>query len=101
MTLPDDPARRIVVTGLGCVSPLGADLDSSWAAATAGQSGVVPMSQLDASDYPVGFAAEVKTPLQLGMVDTWKRFSVSQVDKQTNSPTAVARRSRERSQQPP
>lgn len=66
MTLTDDPTRRIVVTGLGCVSPLGADLESSWAAAAAGQSGVAPIRLLDVSDYPVGFAAEVKTPLQPG-----------------------------------
>jgi 3-oxoacyl-[acyl-carrier-protein] synthase II len=55
------------VTGIGCVSPLGPDLVSTWEAAVAGRSGVAAITHFDAADYPVAFAAEVKTPLQTGL----------------------------------
>lgn len=58
--------ERVVVTGLGCVSPLGLDLESSWAAAVAGSTGVGPISRFDASALPVRFAAEVKGEPDLG-----------------------------------
>jgi 3-oxoacyl-[acyl-carrier-protein] synthase II len=64
MTRPD--SERIVVTGIGCVSPLGLDLDSSWAGAVAGRSGVAPISRFDASELPVRFAAEVEGEPDLG-----------------------------------
>src|SRR5579875_341923 len=51
--------RRVVVTGIGVVSPLGADADTTWEAAVAGRSGVAKISHFDASDYPVRIAAEV------------------------------------------
>jgi len=53
-------ARRVVVTGIGCVSPLGNDVDSTWQAALAGQSGVDYITLFDASEYKTTFAAEVK-----------------------------------------
>jgi len=53
-------ARRVVVTGLGCVSPLGNDVESTWQAALAGQSGVDYITLFDASEYKTTFAAEVK-----------------------------------------
>ncbi|HSJ96482.1 MAG TPA: beta-ketoacyl-ACP synthase II [Myxococcota bacterium] len=49
--------RRVVVTGVGCVSPLGRDAASTWAAATAGVSGVRPLTRFDASELPTRFAA--------------------------------------------
>jgi len=52
--------RRVVITGMGAVSPLGLTLEDTWRAATAGQSGVAPISRFDASTFPVRFAAEVK-----------------------------------------
>jgi 3-oxoacyl-[acyl-carrier-protein] synthase II len=52
--------RRVVVTGLGCVSPLGNDVESTWDAAQAGKSGVDHITLFDASDYKTTFAAEVK-----------------------------------------
>lgn len=54
------PERRVVVTGMGCVTPLGLDLSSSWKAAVAGQSGIGAVTQFDASQYDVRFAGEVK-----------------------------------------
>lgn len=52
--------RRVVVTGLGVVSPLGSDCDTAWSNAVAGCSGVVPISRFDASQYPCRVAGEVR-----------------------------------------
>jgi 3-oxoacyl-[acyl-carrier-protein] synthase II len=52
--------RRVVITGTGLVTPVGLDTASSWAALLAGVSGVGPVTQFDASQHPVRFAAEVK-----------------------------------------
>ena len=52
--------RRVVVTGMGAVSPLGNDVESSWENLTAGRSGAATIEQLDASAYPVTFACELK-----------------------------------------
>lgn len=52
--------RRVVVTGLGTVNPLGNDVDSFWKAAQEGVSGVAPITAFDASELATTFAAEVK-----------------------------------------
>jgi len=52
--------RRVVVTGMGALTPLGNSADSFWAAAIAGDSGVRPFSELDASAYPCQVAGEVQ-----------------------------------------
>src|SRR3954453_18132790 len=52
--------RRVVVTGLGAVTPLGNDARSPWEAALAGRSGIDWIKSFDASDFPVRVAAEVK-----------------------------------------
>jgi 3-oxoacyl-[acyl-carrier-protein] synthase II len=52
--------RRVAVTGLGAVTPLGLDAPSTWAAAVAGRSGVDFIRGFDTSEYPVRIAAEVK-----------------------------------------
>jgi len=52
--------RRVVVTGLGAVTPLGLDVESSWSSLIAGESGAGEITQFDHSDYPVHFACEVK-----------------------------------------
>jgi 3-oxoacyl-[acyl-carrier-protein] synthase II len=52
--------RRVVVTGLGAVTPLGNDVQSTWDAAVAGRSGIDWIRAFDASDFPVRVAAEVK-----------------------------------------
>jgi 3-oxoacyl-[acyl-carrier-protein] synthase II len=53
-------ARRVVITGLGAVTPLGNDVESTWANLVAGASGAGPITQFDASDFPVKFACEAK-----------------------------------------
>ena len=52
--------RRVAVTGVGAVSPLGPDAPSTWRAALAGESGIDWIKSFDASDFSVRVAAEVK-----------------------------------------
>ena len=52
--------RRVVVTGMGVVTPLGLDVASSWEGVVAGESGVVPISTFDTTDYPCQIAGEVR-----------------------------------------
>ena len=52
--------RRVVVTGIGAVTPLGNDVDTTWENLVAGKSGAAPIEQWDASEYPVTFACELK-----------------------------------------
>ena len=53
-------SRRVVVTGLGAITPIGNDAPSTWKAALAGESGIDFIRAFDASDFPVTIAAEVK-----------------------------------------
>jgi 3-oxoacyl-[acyl-carrier-protein] synthase II len=52
--------RRVVVTGLGAVTPLGLDVESTWSSLLAGESGAAEITQFDHSEYKVHFACEVK-----------------------------------------
>ncbi|MBL8079103.1 MAG: beta-ketoacyl-ACP synthase II [Anaerolineales bacterium] len=52
--------RRVVVTGLGCVSPVGNTVKETWDALLEGKSGVAPITLFDASTHKTKFAAEVK-----------------------------------------
>src|ERR671925_1436648 len=52
--------RRVAVTGLGAVTPLGNDARSTWRAALAGESGIDWIRSFDASEFSVRVAAEVK-----------------------------------------
>ena len=51
--------RRVVITGLGALTPLGNTVDAFWDAAVAGQSGIRPFQDLDTSDYPCHVVGEV------------------------------------------
>ena len=44
--------RRVVVTGLGMVTPLGNDVETSWQSLIAGESGAGTITQFDASEFP-------------------------------------------------
>ncbi len=52
--------RRVVITGIGAVTPLANDAETSWQRLLAGESGAGPITQFDSSDYYVHFACEVK-----------------------------------------
>ncbi len=52
--------RRVVITGLGLVTPIGIGVDESWAALCAGQSGICEITQFDASNFDTKIAGEVK-----------------------------------------
>ncbi len=52
--------RRVAVTGLGMISPVGNDVAATWASLLKGVSGAAPITKFDASAFPVRFAAEVK-----------------------------------------
>ena len=52
--------RRVVVTGIGAVSPLGNTIEDTWAAIKAGKSGVGPLTRVDAEKFSAKVAAEVK-----------------------------------------
>jgi len=52
--------RRVVVTGLGALTPVGNDVPSMWRALIEGASGTAPITKFDASTFPVRFAAELK-----------------------------------------
>jgi 3-oxoacyl-[acyl-carrier-protein] synthase II len=52
--------RRVVVTGMGTVTPLGNDLSTTWAGILAGRSGVAPITRFDTTEYRTKIAAEIK-----------------------------------------
>jgi 3-oxoacyl-[acyl-carrier-protein] synthase II len=52
--------QRIVVTGMGLVTPLGHDLETVWSNLVAGRSGVAPIDRFDAGEFPTKFAAQVR-----------------------------------------
>ncbi len=52
--------RRVVITGIGAISPLGNDSNSTWEGMKAGKSGIGPITSLDTTDFLVKFAGEVK-----------------------------------------
>ncbi len=52
--------RRVVITGMGCVTPLGNDVETTWQNLVGGESGAGPITHFDPSDYPTHFACELK-----------------------------------------
>lgn len=51
---------RVVITGIGLVTPIGTDTKSTWSALLAGRSGIGPITQFDTTDHPVSIAGEVR-----------------------------------------
>ena len=58
--MADQSRRRVVITGLGAVTPLGIGVPQTWKALTAGVSGIGTITRFDASAYPSQIAGEVK-----------------------------------------
>lgn len=53
-------SQRVVITGMGCVTPIGTGVEHFWKGLSSGTVGAGPITHFDASDFPVRFAAEVK-----------------------------------------
>ena len=51
--------RRVVITGLGAVTPLGTGVEKNWDALLNGRSGITQLTRFDASDFPTRIAGEV------------------------------------------
>ncbi len=51
--------KRVVITGLGAVTPLGLDVETSWQRAIAGQSGIEKLTRVNADEFPIKVAAEI------------------------------------------
>jgi 3-oxoacyl-[acyl-carrier-protein] synthase II len=60
MTTMERNSNRVVITGLGAVTPLGNDVETYWQGVAAGRSGVDYITQFDVTDLPASIAAEVK-----------------------------------------
>ncbi|GAP64925.1 3-oxoacyl-[acyl-carrier-protein] synthase II [Mizugakiibacter sediminis] len=77
--------RRVVVTGLGIVSPVGNDVPTAWANITAGKSGIGPITNFDASAFPTRIAGEVRdfdptayiAPKDVKKMDTFIHYGVA------------------------
>lgn len=52
--------RRVVVTGIGAISPVGNDAETGWKNIIEGKSGIGPLTRLNAEEFPVKVAAEIK-----------------------------------------
>ncbi|WP_096199011.1 beta-ketoacyl-ACP synthase II [Bacillus sp. FJAT-45350] len=57
--------NRVVITGLGAVTPLGVDTDSSWQGAIAGESGIGPLTRVDSSMFPMKVSGEVSSDFDI------------------------------------
>ncbi len=66
--------RRVVVTGMGCVTPIGKSVDTMWSALQKGTSGIDRITHFDATHFPTKFAAEVKGFDLAEYVDDTARF---------------------------
>ena len=74
-----ESSRRVVITGLGAVTPIGNTVDTYWAGLQSGANGVAPITLFDASKHACRFAAEVKDFDPSGVLDPketkrWDRF---------------------------
>jgi 3-oxoacyl-[acyl-carrier-protein] synthase II len=58
--MPDNQKRRVVVTGVGAITPIGLSVEEFWDSMMKGKSGIAPISYFDTSDYDTKIAAEVK-----------------------------------------
>ena len=83
--------RRVVVTGLGCVSPVGNTVAQSWAQLLAGQSGIDNLTKFDPSNFACKFAGEVKgldldayiPPKEARSMDTFIHFGIVAADRKS------------------
>lgn len=67
-------SRRVVITGLGCVTPLGNDVPSTWAGLIGGKNAIGPITRFDASGFETTFAAEIKGFEHPGLKGRYQRW---------------------------
>src|SRR5690242_5918862 len=84
--------RRVVVTGMGAITPVGNDVATTWRSLVEGKSGTAPITKFDASNFPVRFAAEVKGFDPLNFMD---RKEAKRADQYTQYAVAAARQAME------
>src|SRR2546423_213659 len=84
--------RRVVVTGMGTITPVGNDVATTWRSLIEGKSGTAPITKFDASKFPVRFAAEVKGFDPLKYMD---RKEAKRADQYTQYAVAGARQAME------
>ncbi len=80
--------RRVVVTGIGCVTPLGCGAAATWQAAVAGKSGIRPITSFETDGFPVRIAGEVRDELDLGNIS---RKEARRLDRMIALAVAAAR----------
>jgi 3-oxoacyl-[acyl-carrier-protein] synthase II len=80
--------RRVVVTGMGAITPVGNDVATTWRSLIEGKSGTAPITKFDASKFPVRFAAEVKG---FNPLDYMERKEAKRADQYTQYAIAGAR----------
>ncbi|HMK86073.1 MAG TPA: beta-ketoacyl-ACP synthase II [Steroidobacteraceae bacterium] len=76
--------RRVVITGLGIVAPVGNDIATAWAAILAGRSGIGPVQRFDASNFPTHFGGEIRdlqlapylSPKEARRMDAFMQYGV-------------------------
>ena len=61
--------RRVVVTGIGAITPIGNNLNEFWSALTEGKSGAAPITLFDATNFKTKFACEVKGFIPTEFID--------------------------------
>jgi len=81
-------SRRVVVTGLGAITPVGNDVATTWRSLIEGRSGTAPITKFDATNFPVKFAAEVKGFNALDFMD---RKKAKRADHYTQYAVAAAK----------
>src|SRR3979411_3146478 len=86
MTMNNSQRRRVVITGMGAVTPLGHSVAELYQNQLEGKSGVAPITLFDASKFPTKFAAEVKN-FQL---ERWIKDPKRGADSGANSRFAAA-----------
>jgi len=80
--------RRVVVTGMGAITPVGNDVATTWQSLIAGKSGTAPITKFDAAKFPVRFAAEVKG---FNPLDYMERKEAKRADQYTQYAVAASR----------
>ncbi len=77
--------RRVVITGIGAITPLGNDMDATWQALVEGRSAVAPITRFDTTPFPVKVACEVKNfdaaahidPKEVRRMDPYEQYALA------------------------